>query len=62
MIVGASMFPPAFPASLSELMRVALKRAQRGELSSGASCRKVAPWLMAFRAASRPEASSRPRG
>ena len=51
-----------FRASLSALLRVALQARERGQLSSGASCRSVAPWLLAFRAASRPERIARPRG
>jgi len=53
-IEGNTVFPPAFPARLSALARIALKRA--GEANYHLSfLLKVLPWLMAFRAASQPE-------
>lgn len=53
-IEGSTILPPAFPASLGALMRVAFKRASEANYHL-AFLPKVAPWLMAFRAASRPE-------
>jgi D-amino-acid dehydrogenase len=52
-IEGNTVFPPAFPADFSALMRVALKRdgAANYHLSF---LPRVLPWLMAFRAASQP--------
>jgi D-amino-acid dehydrogenase len=53
-IEGSTILPPAFPTSFGALMRVALKRA--GEANYHLTfLPKVAPWLIAFRAASRPE-------
>jgi D-amino-acid dehydrogenase len=53
-IEGHTVFPPSFPKDLGALLRVALK------VSTVANYHlsflpQVAPWLMAFRAASRPE-------
>jgi D-amino-acid dehydrogenase len=53
-IEGHTVFPPAFPKDLNAVLRVALK------LSTVANYHlsflpQVAPWLMAFRAASQPE-------
>jgi len=53
-IEGSTILPPAFPASLGALMRVAFKRASEANYHL-TFLPKVAPWLMAFRAASRPE-------
>jgi D-lysine oxidase len=53
-IEGNTIFPPAFPADFAALMRIAFKRAS--EVNYHLSfLPRVAPWLMAFRAASRPE-------
>jgi len=53
-IEGNTIFPPAFPADLSALTRIAFKRA--GEANYHLSYLPwIAPWLMAFRAASSPE-------
>ena len=53
-IEGSTILPPAFPSSLGALMRVAFKRASEANYHL-AFLPKVAPWLLAFRAASRPE-------
>jgi D-amino-acid dehydrogenase len=53
-IEGSTILPPAFPASFGALMRVAFKRASEANYHL-TFLPKVAPWLMAFRAASRPE-------
>src|SRR5881227_3028052 len=53
-IEGNTIFPPAFPSSFSALLRVALKRAPEANYHL-MFLPKVAPWLVAFRAASRPE-------
>src|SRR5450830_272176 len=53
-IEGNTVFPPAFPTDSGALMRIALKRA--GEANYHFSFLPQAlPWLLAFRAASRPE-------
>ncbi len=53
-IEGNTVFPPAFPSRLDALLRIALKRA--GEANYHLSfLPKIAPWLIAFRAASRPQ-------
>lgn len=53
-IEGNTVFPPAFPARWGTLARIALKRA--GEANYHLSfLPKIAPWLLAFRAASRPK-------
>ncbi len=53
-IEGNTVFPPAFPSSLRALARIALKRA--GEANYHLSfLPQIAPWLMAFRAASQPQ-------
>src|SRR5665811_1776823 len=53
-IEGNTVFPPAFPTDPGALMRIALKRA--GEANYHFSFLPQAlPWLLAFRAASRPE-------
>lgn len=53
-IVGASVFPTAFPRSLSKIIQVALKRAPEANYHFG-DLLKVAPWLLAYFAASAPE-------
>jgi D-amino-acid dehydrogenase len=53
-IEGNTIFPPAFPSDPAALLRIAFKRA--GEANYHLSfLPQVAPWLLAFRAASRPE-------
>lgn len=53
-IEGSTILPPAFPSSLSALLRVALKRASDANYHFS-YLPKVAPWLFAFRAASQPK-------
>ncbi len=53
-IEGSTILPPAFPSDLGALMRVAFKRASDANYHL-TFLPKVAPWLIAFRAASRPE-------
>lgn len=53
-IEGSTILPPAFPSSLSALMRVALKRASEANYHLS-FLPQVAPWLLAFRAASQPK-------
>ena len=53
-IEGNTVFPPAFPASLAALLRIALKRAPEASYHL-AHLPQVVPWLMAFWAASRPQ-------
>ena len=53
-IEGNTVFPPAFPAGLHALLRIAFKRASEANYHLS-FLPKVAPWLLAFRAASRPE-------
>ena len=53
-IVGASVFPTAFPRSLSKLIQVALKRAPEANYHWGDLLR-IAPWLFAYYAASTQE-------
>jgi D-amino-acid dehydrogenase len=52
-IEGSTILPPAFPSRFSALMRVALKRASEANYHLS-FLPQVAPWLLAFRAASRP--------
>ena len=52
-IEGSTVLPPAFPSSLVALARVALKRASEANYHM-TFLPKVAPWLLAFRAASQP--------
>lgn len=47
MIVGASVFPTAFPRNLSKLIQVALKRAPEANYHFGDLLR-IAPWLVAY--------------
>jgi D-amino-acid dehydrogenase len=53
-IEGNTIFPPAFPSNAGALLRVALKRASEANYHLSFLPR-VMPWLLAFRAASRPE-------
>jgi D-amino-acid dehydrogenase len=53
-IEGNTVFPPAFPRSFARLADIAFKRAPEANYHLGFLPR-IAPWLMAFRAASRPE-------
>ena len=53
-IEGNTIFPPAFPSSVSALLRIAFKRASEANYHVS-FLPKIAPWLLAFRAASRPE-------
>ena len=53
-IEGSTILPPAFQSSLSALLRVALKRASEANYHLS-FLPQVAPWLLAFRAASRPD-------
>jgi D-amino-acid dehydrogenase len=52
-IEGSTVLPPAFPLSFNALMRVAFKRASEANYHL-TFLPKVAPWLLAFRAASKP--------
>ncbi len=52
-IEGNTVFPPAFPARLSDLVRIALKRSPVVNYHA-AFLPRVAPWILAFRAASQP--------
>ena len=53
-IVGASVFPTAFPRSLKKLIQVALKRAPEANYHWG-DLLKVAPWLISYYGFSTPE-------
>jgi D-amino-acid dehydrogenase len=53
-IEGNTLFPPAFPFNLAALMRIALNRASEAHYHLS-FLPQVAPWLLAFRAASRPD-------
>ncbi len=53
-IEGSTVLPPAFPASFSALLRVALKRASEANYHLS-FLPQLAPWLVAFRAASQPK-------
>src|SRR5262249_12503631 len=53
-IEGNTIFPPAFPSDPIALLRIALKRAPEANYHLS-FLPQVAPWLMQFRAASRPE-------
>jgi D-amino-acid dehydrogenase len=53
-IEGNTVFPPAFPSSLTALARIALKRAPEANYHVS-QLPRVAPWLMVFWAASRPQ-------
>ncbi len=52
-IEGDTIFPQAFPSSWTALLRIALKRAPEANYHLS-FLPQVAPWLFAFRAASRP--------
>ncbi len=52
-IEGNSIFPPAFPADWTMLLRIALKRSPQVNYHLS-HLPWIAPWLAAFRAASRP--------
>jgi D-amino-acid dehydrogenase len=53
-IEGNTVFPAAFPARFAALLRIALKRAPEANYHLS-FLPQAAPWLLAFRAASRPE-------
>jgi D-amino-acid dehydrogenase len=53
-IEGNTIFPPAFPSGLGALLRIALKRASEANYHLS-FLPQALPWLMAFRAASRPQ-------
>jgi len=53
-IVGASVFPTAFPRSLTKIIQVALKRAPEANYHWG-DLMKIAPWLIAYYGWSTPE-------
>ncbi|MDP2409938.1 MAG: FAD-dependent oxidoreductase [Pseudolabrys sp.] len=53
-IEGSTILPPAFPSTLSGLLKVALKRASDANYHVS-FLPQVAPWLLAFRAASSPK-------
>ena len=53
-IEGNTIFTPVFPSRLAALLRVALKRATEADYHLS-SLLRVAPWLLQFRAYSRPE-------
>ena len=53
-IEGSTILPPAFPARFGALLRVALKRASEANYHLS-FLPQVAPWLLAFRAASQPK-------
>jgi D-amino-acid dehydrogenase len=53
-IEGSMLLPPAFPSDLAALMRIAFKRAPEANYHLSFLPQAV-PWLLAFRAASRPE-------
>lgn len=52
-IEGNMVFPPAFPSDFATLLRVALKRATEANYHL-AFLPQIAPWLLAYRAATRP--------
>jgi D-amino-acid dehydrogenase len=53
-IEGSTILPPAFPSSFGGLLKAALKRGSDANYHFS-FLPKVAPWLWAFRAASRPD-------
>jgi D-amino-acid dehydrogenase len=53
-IEANTVFPPAFPSDFGALLRIALKRAPEANYHLG-FLPTVAPWLLAFRAASQPD-------
>ena len=52
-IEGNTIFPPAFPSDPGALLRIAFKRASEANYHFS-FLPQIAPWLMAFRAASQP--------
>jgi D-amino-acid dehydrogenase len=52
-IEGNTLLPPAFPSQLSSLLRIALRRAPEASYHPS-FLPQVAPWLWAYRAATRP--------
>ena len=52
-IEGNTIFPPAFPSDWTTLLRIALKRSPLANYHL-TFLPKIAPWLLAFRAASQP--------
>ncbi|MDP1910711.1 MAG: FAD-dependent oxidoreductase, partial [Hyphomicrobium sp.] len=53
-IEGSTIMPPAFPPGLAAVMKVGLKQASEANFH-WSYLPKVAPWLLAFRANSRPD-------
>lgn len=53
-IEGNTIFPPAFPADFGALVRIAFKRASEANYHL-TFLPRVAPWLLTFRTASRPQ-------
>ena len=53
-IEGNTIFPPAFPSDPAALLRIALKRASEANYHLS-FLPQIAPWLLAFRAASQPQ-------
>src|ERR1700675_2798449 len=53
-IEGNTIFPPAFPSDIGALARIALKRASEANYHPS-FLPQALPWLLAFRAASRPD-------
>src|SRR5277367_3917468 len=53
-IEGNTIFPAAFPSDWATLLRIALKRSPLANYHL-AFLPKIAPWLLAFRAASQPD-------
>src|SRR5665213_719894 len=53
-IEGNTVFPPAFPSDLAQLLRIALKRATEANYHLS-FLPQIAPWLLAYRAATRPD-------
>lgn len=53
-IEGNTIFPPAFPSGLGALARIALRRASEANYHLS-FLPQIAPWLLAFRTASRPQ-------
>jgi D-amino-acid dehydrogenase len=53
-IEGNTVFPAAFPSRFAEVLRIALKRSPVANYHL-TQLPRVAPWLLAFRAASQPE-------
>ncbi len=53
-IEGNTVFPPSFPSDFADLLRIALKRATVANYHLS-FLPQIAPWLLAFRAAAKPE-------